>query len=309
MKDLLRSIGDNYNIFIETDKITKLAETTINDLFIIENDAKKYIIKIYNVDKEEQISNSLSTQKFIFQSLKMTADVLINKNNKLYTKYDNKFYAIQKFIEKQENNDIDIIEESAKNLFLFHQKLKKLDKNLYENKKICSDRFAVIDNINKSKEKLEKTNISKKAKGVYNELLKKRKNLLFEYDCEYFPKEFQVIHRDIRPNNIILNKNGIYFIDFDFVAYGDLLFEIGSSAMLISDFDIENTKKFIKIYNSYLVNKYNIEEIFKNLLAYYVQSDFPIKLIHNVDDEVLIRFIDDRIKCLDFCEKMCNLSY
>lgn len=309
MKDLLRSIGDNYNIFIETDKITKLAETTINDLFIIENDAKKYIIKIYNVDKEEQISNSLSTQKFIFQSLKMTADVLINKNNKLYTKYDNKFYAIQKFIEKQENNDIDIIEESAKNLFLLHQKLKKLDKNLYENKKICSDRFVVIDNINKSKEKLEKTNISKKAKGVYNELLKKRENLLFEYDCEYFPKEFQVIHRDIRPNNIILNKNGIYFIDFDFVAYGDLLFEIGSSAMLISDFDIENTKKFIKIYNSYLVNKYNIKEIFKNLLAYYVQSDFPIKLIHNVDDEVLIRFIDDRIKCLDFCEKMCNLSY
>lgn len=38
------------------------------------------------------------------------------------------------------------------------------------------------------------------------------------------------------------------------------------------------------------------EEIFKNLLAYYVQSDFQIKLINKVDNEVLIKFIDDRIR-------------
>ena len=49
--------------------------------------------------------------------------------------------------------------------------------------------------------------------------------------------------------------------------------------------------------------KYKSEEIFKNLLAYYVQSDFPRKLINKVDNEVLIKFIDDRIRCLDFCEK------
>ena len=49
--------------------------------------------------------------------------------------------------------------------------------------------------------------------------------------------------------------------------------------------------------------KYKSEEIFKNLLSYYVQSDFPRKLINKVDNEVLIKFIDDRIRCLDFCEK------
>lgn len=306
-ENLLKSINENYNLLIESDKITKLDGKTINDLFIIENGTKKYIVKIYNVDKENQINNSLSTQKFIFQSLKITADVLINKNNKLYTKFDNKFYVIQEFIEKQENSGKDIIKESANNLFFLHQELKKLDQDLYENKKVCSDRIAIIDNINKSKEKLEKANISKKVKSVYAELLKKRENLLVKYNCEYFPKNFQVIHRDVRSNNIIVSKSGVYFIDFDFVAYGDLLFEIGSSAMLISNFDIEKTKRFVKIYNDCLENKYSIEKIFKNLLAYYVQNDFPIKLVHKVDDKVLIRFIDDRIKCLDFCEKM--LSY
>ena len=52
-----------------------------------------------------------------------------------------------------------------------------------------------------------------------------------------------------------------------------------------------------------------MKKYLKNLLAYYVQSDFPIKLIYKVDDDVLIKFIVDRIECLDFCEKMCNLNY
>ena len=46
------------------------------------------------------------------------------------------------------------------------------------------------------------------------------------------------------------------------------------------------------------------EEIYQNLLAYYVQSDFPIKLINKVENDALIGFIENRIKCLDFCEKM-----
>lgn len=32
---------------------------------------------------------------------------------------------------------------------------------------------------------------------------------LGKYGCEYFPNEFQVIHRDIRPNNIIVNRKKI----------------------------------------------------------------------------------------------------
>lgn len=94
MKELLKSISENYGIFVDAEKITKLGVTTINDIFVINNVSKKYIVKIYNVDKEKQIRNSLSTQKIVFQSLKTIADVLLNKNNELYTRYGNKFYAI-----------------------------------------------------------------------------------------------------------------------------------------------------------------------------------------------------------------------
>ena len=90
MIELLKSINENYDICIDTNKIHKLGTTTINDIFLINIDNKKYIVKIYNVDEEKQIRNSLYTQKKIFQSLKITADVLLNKNNELYTRYNDK---------------------------------------------------------------------------------------------------------------------------------------------------------------------------------------------------------------------------
>ena len=110
MIELLKSINENYDLFIDTNKIQKLGSTTINDIFLINIDNKKYIVKIYNVDGEKQIRNSLYTQKQIYQSLKITADVLLNKNNELYTRYNDKFYAIQDYIEEQKNTKIDIIE-------------------------------------------------------------------------------------------------------------------------------------------------------------------------------------------------------
>lgn len=127
MIELLKSIKGNY------------------DIFLINIDNKKYIVKIYNVDGEKQIRNSLYTQKKIYQSLKITADILLNKNNELYTKYNDKFYAIQEYIEEQKNTKIDIIEETSKNLYFLHQELKKLDKTLYKNKKEYSDSTFIIE--------------------------------------------------------------------------------------------------------------------------------------------------------------------
>ncbi len=39
--------------------------------------------------------------------------------------------------------NIDIMEETAKNLYFLHQELKKLDESLYENKKQYSDKIAI----------------------------------------------------------------------------------------------------------------------------------------------------------------------
>ena len=48
MIELLKSIKDNYDIFIDTNKIHKLGATKTNDIFLVNIDNKKYIVKIYN---------------------------------------------------------------------------------------------------------------------------------------------------------------------------------------------------------------------------------------------------------------------
>ncbi len=302
MKELLKNINDSYNVNIEN--IHKLGVTTINDIFVINSSSKKYIVKIYNVDEEKQIKASLCTQKKIYESLGIVANVLENKKNELYTKYNNKFYAIQEYIEEQNDVEFDKINKVAKSLLLLHKKLREFDESKFKDKKEYKGYIAIKQNIEESRSILRKTKIEKEVRYVFDSLLNKRENILEKYKCEYNPKKCQVIHRDIRPGNIIFNKDNVYFIDFDYIAYGDLLFEIGSAAMLISNFEIKKAKEFIKTYNLYSEGKYTEEEIFKNLLEYYVQSDFPIKLINKVENKALIGFIENRIKCLEFCEKI-----
>lgn len=302
MKELLKNINYNYNMNIEN--IHKLGITTINDIFVINSSSKKYIVKIYNVDEEKQIKDSLVTQKKIYESLGIVADVIENKENELYTKYNNKFYAIQEYIEEQNDIKFNKIKETAKSLLFLHKKLREFDESTFKNKKEYKDYIAIKQNIEESRNILKKTKIEKEVKDLFNSLLNKRENILGKYKCEYNPKRCQVIHRDIRPSNIIVSNDKVYFIDFDYIAYGDLLFEIGSAAMLISNFEIKKAKEFIKMYNLYLERKYTEKEIFKNLLEYYVQSDFPIKLINKVENEALMGFIENRIKCLEFCKKI-----
>lgn len=191
MIELLESIIENYGMSIDTNKIYKLGATTINDIFVINDDNKKYIVKIYNVDEEKQIKASLYTQKKIFHSLKITANVLLNKNSGLYTRYNDKFYAIQEYIEEQKNTKINLIEETSKNLYFLHQELKKLDKSLYKNKKEYSDSTSIKENIKKTEMELERIETSQEVKSIFNTLLNKRKSLLEKYKCEYCLMNFR----------------------------------------------------------------------------------------------------------------------
>lgn len=304
MIGLVENIKKNYNIYINNNEIYKLGITTINDIYLIYSHKIKYIIKVYNVDEEKQVINSVYTQKNIYKTLKITANIIENKKNKLYTKYDEKFYIIQEYIEEQKNEKIDLVTKTAKTLYFLHQELKKLDKKIYKNKNESRDYNSINEEIKKEEKRLYKINVTNEVKQIFNKLLNKRKQLLKKYKCSYLPKEFQIIHRDIRLGNIIVNDDKIFFIDFDYVAYGDLLFEIGSASMLISNFEIEKAREFLNEYNSYLKIKYTAEEVYSNLLSYYVQSDFPIKLINKIENSALIEFIENRIKCLEFCEEI-----
>lgn len=300
MEELINNVKQNYRK-LTFSLIDKIKEKTINDIFFIDN---KYVLKIYNVDDEKQILNSVETQKRVHDSLGIAPEIILNNNGNIVTKYNDRIYCIQEFISgKQER--FDLIEKVAKELSLMHETFRNIKNDKYKFEEKNKTYIDIENDINCNLEKIKKSKLDAEITPIVNELIKKRMELLKEFKCEYKPKIYQIIHGDVRKTNIICKNNVAYFIDFDFTSCGDLLFEIGSAAMLISDFDICEAKRFLAIYNECSKQaKYNENEVFGNLLSYYAQSSFPLKLIGKIENKAFQKMSQGRISSLEFCKRV-----
>ena len=300
MKNLINNIEKNY-ADIKISSIKKIKEKSINDIFFI-ND--KYVLKVFNVDNIKQVITSVKTQKVIHDTLKITPKVITNNLGVITTEYENKIYCIQEFIQNQ-TSSMDIIEKVASELYLMHEEFRKLDPKEYKFEKKEKNYCEIEKEITDSLQVICEKELDREDKNYFKELIEKRYRLLKKYKCEYKPKDYQIIHGDVRLSNIICRNDIAYFIDFDFTSYGDLLFEIGSAAMLIANFEPDEAKRFIEQYNSCAgLEKYDTNEIFTNLLSYYVQSNFPIRLIGKIDNKAIREIVEGRLNCLEFCNKV-----
>lgn len=298
MEQLLENLNKNYkNLRITS--IENLKEKTINSIYFLDN---KYILKIYNVDEEKQILASIKAQKIIHDNLGFAPDIILNNKGNLVSKFNEQLYCIQEYI-KSEKSETDIVRNVASELYMIHNELKKLNKNEYKFEKKDKTYEEIKKEVLYNLEILNKQNIDKEVSKQLEVLLNRRLKYLEKYHSEYKPQIYQIIHGDVRLTNILTNNNKAYFIDFDFISNGDLLFEIGSAAMLISNYDLNKANKFLQIYNSLSeTENYDKKLIFNNLMSYYVQSSFPIKLIGKIDNKALKEMMNGRIKCLDFCD-------
>lgn len=298
MEQLLENLNKNYkNLRITS--IENLKEKTINSIYFLDN---KYILKIYNVDEEKQILASIKAQKIIHDNLGFAPDIILNNKGNLVSKFNEQLYCIQEYI-KSEKSETDIVRNVASELYMIHNELKKLNKNEYKFEKKDKTYEEIKKEVLYNLEILNKQNIDKEVSKQLEVLLNRRLKYLEKYHSEYKPQIYQIIHGDVRLTNILTNNNKAYFIDFDFISNGDLLFEIGSAVMLISNYDLNKANKFLQIYNSLSeTENYDKKLIFNNLMSYYVQSSFPIKLIGKIDNKALKEMMNGRIKCLDFCD-------
>ena len=139
-----------------------------------------------------------------------------------------------------------------------------------------------------------------------DELISLRVLSCVDYDIEYKPHELAVIHGDARPSNILKSKDKFVFIDFDYLCIGDLCFEIGSAAMLFSNYDISLAITFIETYLQVRQLSLTCYDVIKGTLNYYVQSGYPIKLIDNVLDHSTDEIAKSRINAISFCVEALN---
>ena len=295
-------IQENYPQFI-IHEIRDYSSQTINKIFSAGEE--KLIIKLFSSDKN--VKNSVEIQHMI-SKYGLSPYIYTNYNNQFLSYYNKQTYIVQQLLgngEVKREFDYDALINAMVKL---HNILKQnREKYQFIDKRIAKSSSQIMDTISND-EILISSLRDKQFYYTLYELIQLRKRINRNYKISYCPTEIEVIHGDIRPSNILSAFNKYYFIDFDFVCIGDLLFEIGSAAMLFSNYNSKLAQLFIKKYliQAGLDRKILYEHVITDLAAYYVQSSFPISLINFVKEEAIKKMSRERIYALKFCERELN---
>lgn len=240
-------------------------------------------------------------------SVGISPKIFRNADGKYVSAYLDRTYVIQEYIAPDKTGLASLkIEKLPMALAKLHQELEKHETafHLFDKTNGRSQK-QILQSIDKNISELSQVPANL---ALFDELLRLRKKLCQKYGIHYFPEAIAMIHGDIKPENVILHNCRIYFIDFDYICKGDLLYEVGRAGMLFSGYDIKSCQRFIKEYFAILGKDsiYGYRYVMENLLAYYVQSSFPIKLASTISKDALNTIIMERKKALEFCQEAIN---
>lgn len=205
-----------------------------NRLIVYEDqNFKKWILKISDIRNSNQISGILLQDKMSFK--KLSPPILRNSNDELYTVIDQSVGFVQKFIVNSSDYLFDIrkILQAIDSLHL-EMKYEYINfKNNISTTNISNNNIKIIKDSVFDKYILKKKSFAKKFKEELN------KPIFLDR---------QLIHGDLRPENVLIVDNSIFFIDFEYCRLGYTEVEKLKFHLLYS---IKNKLPFYEIMNSY----------------------------------------------------------
>lgn len=205
-----------------------------NRLIVYEDqNFKKWILKISDIRNSNQISGILLQDKMSFK--KLSPPILRNSNDELYTVIDQSVGFVQKFIVNSSDylSDIRKILQAIDSLHL-GMKYEYINfKNNISTTNISNNNIKIIKDSVFDKYILKKKSFAKKFKEELN------KPIFLDR---------QLIHGDLRPENVLIVDNNIFFIDFEYCRLGYTEVEKLKFHLLYS---INNKLPFYEIMNSY----------------------------------------------------------
>lgn len=214
-----------------------------NRLVVFEDEImNKWILKIHTTNNVSQIIFSISIQKKL--SLKGLAPSIVkNNSNSIYTLFQNQIGFVQVYLS---NDSIKLVclDKVLNKIDQLHSEMKSIDIE-------SSDTYFRDSKVDYPI-----------VKDVFFEYIDEKKKFLKMYGEELNSKitlESQLIHGDLRPENVVNNGNDIYFIDFEYSKLGfpeveklkfHLLWKMGEKV------EIKNVIDKIKLeysYNSFVL--------------------------------------------------------
>lgn len=192
----------------ECKSIEKNEDSSDGNVYIVECNERKYVVKIYDNEKHLKLMVDIHT--------KLLKDN-VNVPEIVYSICDTK-------------KDIYVVVYS----FIEGTQIKNTLKDGKVEEKLIAD-------------------IARTIRKMHNTFTGINEFNLPELEFDTYQKRKTVIHFDLTKDNIFLNNNGIYIIDFDDAKYGSAIYDI---AILIATFffsksrgiDIDGMQKFINEY-------------------------------------------------------------
>lgn len=252
-------------------EINEIKNDSFHDVFEITLGNEQFIIKNLNINQYWVNDFYLSNIDFLINNW-LIYDIIKNINWNYFTKFsDGKIYILYKkilwttfkynlLINHQINND-NIYSDFIDFIFNWH---------------LLWNSFITNNNPEKN---LNNLNLLKRIKENLSIIEKNSKNLDFNYKYiiklyvwiinkiknELTPKIW-IIHNNINFNNIILNEEGIHFIDFDTIWIWDIRADIGNYILELyfNNINIEIINNVLKrIEFKYNFSKIEIDLFFK----------------------------------------------
>ncbi|GAB6169197.1 CotS family spore coat protein [Clostridium carnis] len=210
----------------------------------------------------------------------------LNIDGEPYALVNEDLYTLSEWLEGRECDfhNIDEVKLAAKTLAKMHEASKGYDPP--ENSKLKSDlgrwphlMSKRIKSFDKMRDMVRKKNNKNsfdllyiKSMEFYKEIAKKALKTLLESDyerlCEVAEEEKSFCHHDFTYHNIILNKDDVHVIDFDYCKREIRVFDISNFMIKVLkrvDWNIEFAKGIIEAYNEVSPLK---KEEYKVLYAY-----------------------------------------
>lgn len=243
-------------------EILKINNGNINDVFIIKIQKSKYIMRASDFNND-----------FECKILKLLIQNNINAPN-ILTKFKlhKKNIMIYKYIEGEQPQriDKDFLKLLSKEIIKLHNVKQQFKKKEYQDNEESILKLNQYYNI-AIKSKYLESDVS-----LIKKLYKEVKNINFEKlpTC--------IIHSDLKEENILINKNKIYLIDFGNTYIGNRLIDLIRVIMWFfikkDNWDIEMIKFFISYYfkNSIQIlpiEKENISLLIKYCILYNLLKD------------------------------------
>ncbi len=242
--------------------LEKIKNNNINDVYIFTIRKQKYIIRMSEIDNSFEIKILKYLKKYDFESPKLISKFIFNSKNVMILKY---IYG---------NNPNTFDKSFFKNLALLLKKLHSIPLN--EKIKKHKENEESLNKLNQYYSVAIRSKYLSKDLNFINKIFKEIQNINLDALSKC------IVHSDIKKENIIINNNKIFLIDFGNVYIGNRLIDIIRVIMWFfiknKNYDIDNIKVFISNYFNNNIKlekeeKNNIHLLFKYCIIYNLLKD------------------------------------